>query len=374
MTSRRHFGSVRRRSSGKWQATYRYEGCLYSEGTFSAKADALAYLSSIESNLRRGAWIDPRAGKVTLRDYANQWIKRRPDLAVRTTELYGYLLRQHINPALGDMHLVALVPSGIRGWHAELSARHPSTAAKAYRLLSSILRTAVTDGLILSSPCKVDGAGIERPLERPIATLAEIESLTLAMPEHLRLIVPLATWCQLRRGEILGLRRKDIDVLHVKIHVEQSRTFTMEGRSLVKQPKTAAGYRKLAVPPFLMAKIVEHLERYTGESPDSLVFTGKTGVPLMRNVLQATWVRARTSVGRTDLHLHDLRHTGLTLAAATGATTAELMHRAGHSSAAAALRYQHATQDRDRVLADALEVLVQSSDVTPLRKERRASN
>jgi hypothetical protein len=46
------------------------------------------------------------------------------------------------------------------------------------------------------------------------------------------------------------------------------------------------------------------------------------------------------------------------MAAATGATTAELMHRAGHASAAAALRYQHATQDRDRVLASALEALV----------------
>jgi integrase len=374
MTSRRHFGSVRKRSSGKWQATYRHEGSLYSVGTFAAKADALAYLSSIESDLRRGAWIDPRSGKVTLRDYANEWIGQRSDLAVRTTELYAYLLRQHVNPALGDVYLSALVPSGIRGWHAELSSRHPSTAAKCYRLLSSILRTAVTDGLILSSPCKVDGAGIERPLERPIATLAEIESLTLAMPEHLRLLVPLATWCQLRRGEFLGLRRKDIDALHLKIRVEQSRTFTMEGRSIVKQPKTAAGHRNLAVPPFLMIQIVDHLERFTGGTPDSLVFTGKTGVLLMRNVLQTSWARARLSVGRKDLHLHDLRHTGLTLAAATGATTAELMHRAGHSSAAAALRYQHATQDRDRVLADALEVLVKPSEVTPLLKERRATN
>jgi integrase len=347
---------------------------LYSVGTFAAKADALAYLSSIESDLRRGAWIDPRSGKVTLRDYANEWIGQRSDLAVRTTELYAYLLRQHVNPALGDVYLSALVPSGIRGWHAELSSRHPSTAAKCYRLLSSILRTAVTDGLILSSPCKVDGAGIERPLERPIATLAEIESLTLAMPEHLRLLVPLATWCQLRRGEFLGLRRKDIDALHLKIRVEQSRTFTMEGRSIVKQPKTAAGHRNLAVPPFLMIQIVDHLERFTGGTPDSLVFTGKTGVLLMRNVLQTSWARARLSVGRKDLHLHDLRHTGLTLAAATGATTAELMHRAGHSSAAAALRYQHATQDRDRVLADALEVLVKPSEVTPLLKERRATN
>ena len=61
--------------------------------------------------------------------------------------------------------------------------------------------------------------------------------------------------------------------------------------------------------------------------------------------------------GRSDLRLHDLRHTGLTLAAATGATTVELMHRAGHSSSVAAMRYQHATKDRDRVIADALGAL-----------------
>jgi integrase len=63
------------------------------------------------------------------------------------------------------------------------------------------------------------------------------------------------------------------------------------------------------------------------------------------------------------LHPHDLRHTGLTLAAATGATTAELMHRAGHVSADAALRYQHATKERDGVLADSLDKMFKSTSV-----------
>lgn len=73
---------------------------------------------------------------------------------------------------------------------------------------------------------------------------------------------------------------------------------------------------------------------------------------------QGSFEKARTTIGRPDLRLHDLRHTGLTLAAATGATTAELMHRAGHASAPAALRYQHATQNRDRVLAKALGEMI----------------
>lgn len=78
-------------------------------------------------------------------------------------------------------------------------------------------------------------------------------------------------------------------------------------------------------------------------------------------MLQRAWTKARLRVGRPDLHLHDLRHTGLTFAAATGATTEELMRRAGHASADAALRYQHATRDRDRVLAKALEDLMESN-------------
>ena len=60
--------------------------------------------------------------------------------------------------------------------------------------------------------------------------------------------------------------------------------------------------------------------------------------------LDRVWQRARRKIGRTDLHYHDLRHTGLTWAAASGASVAELMVRGGHASPTAALRYQHATE------------------------------
>ena len=374
MTTRsRHFGYIRKRPSGRWQALYWHEGHRHSSGTLATKADAQTYLATIEADLRRGAWIDPRAGQITLHTYAEEWLERRPDLAVRTDELYRYLLTNHILPTLGQTTLAGLQPSKIRGWNSVIAKDHPSTAAKAYRLLSTIMRTAVVDGLILTSPCKVDGAGTERAAERPLATFAEIDALTNAMPEHLQLVVLLATWCQLRRGEVLGLRRKDIDLMHATIKIEQSRTFTMDGQSLTKEPKTVAGRRSLSVPGNVTEAIIRHLNQFTDVSPDALVFTGRTGMPLSRNVLRDAWDRARLSVGRPDLHLHDLRHTGLTLAAATGATTAELMHRAGHSSVNAALRYQHATRDRDRVLADALEALVKPATVTPIDRESRVS-
>jgi integrase len=371
MTERRHFGYVRKRPSGRWQAIYRHEGRRYSSGTFVAKADAYAYLSTMETDLRRGAWIDPRSGKVSLCNYANEWLELRTDLAVRTVELYEYLLRNHIFPTLGRTTLAGLTPSKIRNWHAELSLRHPSTAAKAYRLLSTIMRTAVTDGLIITSPCKVSGAGVEHAEERPMATIAEVNELVVAMPERLQLIVLLATWCQLRRGEILGLRRRDVDVLHSVIRIEQSRTFTRDGSSLTKSPKTAAGRRSLSVPASVAGAIADHLECYTMIDADALLFTTADGAPLPIGTLQRAWNKVRLSIGRSDLHLHDLRHTGLTLAAATGATTAELMHRAGHASANAALRYQHATRDRDQVLANALEALVSPAGIVNLKSRSR---
>jgi integrase len=134
-----------------------------------------------------------------------------------------------------------------------------------------------------------------------------------------------------------------------------------------KSPKAVARRRTLSVPGVALEGVVRHMERYTARHPDALhrnrhalLIVNATGEPISATVLQRAWSKARKKVGRSDLHLHDLRHTGLTLADATGATTAELMHRAGHSSAAAALRYQNATQDRDRILADALGALVRA--------------
>jgi hypothetical protein len=85
------------------------------------------------------------------------------------------------------------------------------------------------------------------------------------------------------------------------------------------------------------------------------------GGPLRAFMLHNSWNLARTAVGLEHLHFHDLRHSGNTWAAATGASTRELMVRMGHSSSAAALRYQHATRERDRAIAEALSALASAA-------------
>src|ERR1019366_934969 len=98
------------------------------------------------------------------------------------------------------------------------------------------------------------------------------------------------------------------------------------------------------------------------------MFNGPEGGPLRRsNFNRRVWLPACAKSGLQGLRFHDLRHTGNTLAAATGASTKELMARMGHSSSRAALIYQHATLERDRALADGLSKLAESLGGAPAR-------
>jgi integrase len=90
---------------------------------------------------------------------------------------------------------------------------------------------------------------------------------------------------------------------------------------------------------------------------DSLLFPAESGDHLQPSTLYRHYYKARAAAGRPDLRFHDLRHSGAVLAAQSGATLAELMARLGHSSPAAAMRYQHAAAGRDRAIAEALSRL-----------------
>jgi integrase len=302
------------------------------------------------------AWRGLGDGDVTLKEYGEQWLENRVDLADRTVELYSWLWRRYIEPAFGDCSLESLAPPEIRTWNSTHAREHPTTAAKAYRLLSSILRTAVDDEVIMRNPCQIRGAAAERAPERPIATPSEVRQLAEAMPDHLRIAVLLAAWCQLRRGEVRGLRRRDIDLDQGILSINETRTRAMSGCTVVKEPKTRAGRRTVAIPPNLIRPLSGHIDRFVDEAPDALI------LEVTDRLLGCAWREARSSISRPDLRFHDLRHSGLTWAAETGASLAELMRRAGHASQTAALRYQHATDKRDRVLANALAGLAEAEN------------
>jgi integrase len=110
----------------------------------------------------------------------------------------------------------------------------------------------------------------------------------------------------------------------------------------------------VAVPPHLVPVIQAHLAGHVGHDPDALLFPAHHGGHLAPSTLYRRFYAARDAAGRPDLRFHDLRHSGAVLAASTGATLAELMARLGHSTPAAAMRYQHAGAGRDQAIAEML--------------------
>jgi len=361
MGGRRQFGSVRRLKSGRWQASYWWEGVRHlAPSTFETKIAATRWLSTVDADLTRGGWVDPRAGQITFGRYAASWLPLRTDLRPKTRELYAGLLRRHLLPAFGQLELGRISSSHVRVWISNMSGPDgpgEATAARSYRLLRTIMNTAVADELILKNPCQVKGGGVERSPERPIATVPQVHALADAIGPRFRAAVLLAAFCSLRRGEILGLQRADVDLLHGTVTVRRAVVSLADGTLHLGDPKTAASRRTVAIPKVIVPALVDHLEKYAELRPSAHLFLGEKGGLLRPHVLQMAWDKARRQTGLEHLHFHDLRHSGNTWAAATGASTRELMARMGHASATAALRYQHATADRDRVIADALSQL-----------------
>ena len=329
---------------------------------FVTKTAAREWLSTQEADLRRGGWVDPEKGRSTLAIFAREWLEGRSDLRPRTVELYHGLLEHHIVPRLGPVELGRLDVETVRKWHSSLlRSTGQVTVAKAYRLLRTMLNTAVQDGKIIANPCVIRGAGVERTAERKTATVEQVFALADAIEPRYRVAVLLGAFAGLRFGELGALTRERVDLDAGTVAVTESAIETTGGHRQIGAPKTEKGRRVVALPPQIVTELRKHLERYVDEVPGALVFVGPKGGPLRRANFHTVWAPARAAVGLEDMHFHDLRHTGNTLAAATGASTAELMARMGHASARAALIYQHATEDRDQAIAMALGKMINAS-------------
>jgi integrase len=149
-----------------------------------------------------------------------------------------------------------------------IAAETPGVARSAYRVLRAIFNTAIQDDMIIKNPCRVKGAGTDRAAERTVPTVEQVATLTLAMPEQYRAAVVFAAWGTLRRGEVLGLMRRDIDVVAGSVRVERALHEYHDG-SLEIGPTKNGDPRRVHLPSNVMPLIVDHLERFVDASPDS---------------------------------------------------------------------------------------------------------
>jgi integrase len=374
---RRSFGRLRRLPSGRYQAAYvgPDDRLHMAESTFGAKLDAEAWLTDRRREIDRDLWSPPgtteqkrakRRAEVTFADYAAKWLQTRTvrgrPLRPRTRAHYQSLLDDHILPTFGKKSVRSITRESVDRWYAKTAPDAPTLRAHVYSLLRTILESARTrDKLIDANPCAIAGAGTaERTIKPRPATLKQLDTLVREMPDELGAMVVLASWCALRFGELVELRRKDIDLDEHVVRVRRA-AVRVDGGWTVGDPKSDAGKRDVSIPPHIIPAVEDHLAKHVGVRRDALLFPAKSGEHLQPSTLYRHFYRAREKAKRPDLRFHDLRHTGATMAAQTGATLAELMARLGHSTSQAAMRYQHASKGRDKQIAALLSKLAEVS-------------
>jgi len=196
------------------------------------------------------------------------------------------------------------------------------------------------------------------------------EKIVAKMPARLQMMTLLAAWCALRFGELAELRRGDVNLDRGVLDIRRG-VVGLKGGRIIGTPKSDADTRTVSIPPHLIEPLRVHLTELAQRGADGLLFPSVNGKHLATRTLYDSFYPAREAASRPDLRFHDLRHTGAVLAAATGATLADLMHRLGHSTASAAMRYQHASEQRDQDIAAKLSELA-GSNVVSLRSRRAA--
>jgi integrase len=363
----RKFGRVREMPSGRFQASYvdPWGKRHNAPATFRNKTDARRWLSTKEADIARGTWVNDELGKETFGNYARSWLADNHNIGPRWRETCLRNLRLHLKP-LEDVQLRALTPVAVRKWHAAaLRGDGGRTCiAQSYRFMRAVLNGAVREEIILRNPCNIPGAGADRAKERTVASLDELAALVDAITPRYRAAVLLGAWCGLRRGEVLGLHREDVDLDAGTVTIRRNRVELLDSpKAFDTKPKTEAGKRTVNIPPHVLPFLAEHMEKWAGSRR---VFVGQSGAPMRGDAVRQAFARARDKVGMKGFTFHDLRHTGQTLAASAGASMKDLMKRLGHASESAAKRYMHAVDGRDAEIAAELSKLASDGTMAKL--------
>lgn len=368
------FGHVDKLPSRRWRARYTGPDANRRTATFPTKADARAWLATAQADVVRRTWRAPEAGRRAVGAYAADYMART-DLRASTRALYAGLWRLHLAATWQAVPVGDVTPHLVRTWHDQATRETgPTALAQSYRLLRAVLAVAVNDDVIAASPCRIRAAGTPKPVRPARAlTAVEVHALAAAVPARYAALVLTLAFGGLRFGEATALRRSDVTPDGTLITVEHS-VRNLDGRWVVGPPKTEAGLRTVALPAFVAAALAAHLDTHVPDSDDALVFCTRTGNFVARSNFSLTFRRAVQACDLPPVRVHELRHTGATLAAATGASTAELMRRFGHSSPAAALVYQHAAANRDAAIARALDAHAAGGTVVPIRRRPQAGD
>jgi integrase len=360
MTSRRRFGRIRKLPSGRWQARYS-DGSgqdIPAPDTFASKGDASRWLVTVEADMARGQFIDPRAGRVTFTQWAEQWLSRpgkRANSVARDRQAL-----EVFKPTLGPRPLSSITPMHVQ---AAVDARgrevKSATLVRDVAAVRAVFNAAVNADLLVRSPARKIALPKVRPPDRKPLTAKELLGLADAIEGRYRALVLVGGVLGLRWGEAIGLRLCDIDFMRRKVTVAQVvEEVAGQIRVLPGEAKTASSLRTITAPPFLIDDLARHIAKYrSGADRGDLVFIGPRGGILRRRLGERAF-RPAVLKAKLDpeLTFHALRHVAMSALVDENVHPRVMQGRAGHASSKLTMElYAHVSQDADKDAAMALE-------------------
>lgn len=312
--------------------------------TYPTLRAAQDHKARLDGELVAGTYISPRSSR-TLKDYATEWARSQPWRA-QTRISHESTLRAHIFPEFGAAKLTTIRRSQIQAWVARLaSTMQPASVARIHGLLASLLRAAVHDRLIASSPA--EGVRLGRKESTMLVPLsrAEVEAVADAIDARLRAAVLFAAMTGLRQGELFGLTGDRVDWLRRTARVDRQ-LVTLNDGPRFGPVKSARSVRTVPLSERAVEVLAAHVEEF-GPGEDGLLF----------HQGPAPWDRrqAAKEIRAAGSHWHALRHYTASVLIAKGASVTAVASMLGNSPAICLSTYSHWWPSQDDVLRGAME-------------------
>jgi integrase len=365
--------SIQKRGN-RWFARYRDDTGREHGQRFDRKVDAQRWLDEATTALVTGQYVNPKAGRVIFRQYAEQWRAaqvHRPSSAAHVETM----LRRHAYPAFGDRPLGTIRPSEIQAW-VKGSTLAPATVHVLHGVVSAIFRAAVRDRIIPSSPCEQTKLPRKIRCEVVPLTVEAVTALGSAVPPRYRALVVLCAGTGLRQGEAFGLTQDRVNFLKRCLTVDRQLIGQDGGRPRFGPPKTAASVRTVPLPDVVAEALAEHL-RVFGTGPDGLLFVDDDGLPLLRPRFSRCVWRPAVAAAEAVPHgtgMHELRHFYASLLIRHGESVKTVQARLGHATAAETLdTYSHLWPDADDTTRTAVDSVLKIDTAADTVRTKPAS-
>ncbi len=319
-----------------YRARVYFRGRYVASRTFPRKRDAQEWERKQVETLKTGAWADPKAGELPVREWCEIWLSAQPARAQATERKIRGVVAKQIAQTFGRRPLVSVRPSEVQAWAAEISRKQSAaTARHSLGVLRRVFDHAVRDGAIHRNPA----AGIRLPKvqgndPRPL-THDELWQLADHLNERRdRILVLVAGYCGLRWGELAALRWSDVDIGRRTLRV--ARAYSEEAPR--GEMSSVKDHQARTVP--IPAIVSEELARFrAGHKPDVLVFPSANRTPLRNRNFRRDVFDDAVDALELDITPHNLRDTAASLAIQAGASVVAVARLLGHESAATTLNH-----------------------------------